>query len=75
MIQATNSPLENLAAFALTFVIGILAAVALSGYLVRARVNAQAGGCRYPMSSLGEQGACCWRPVSAPAMTQDADKP
>jgi len=75
MIQATNSPLESLAAFTLTFVIGILAAAALSGYLGRASLKAQASGCRYPTGRWAEQGTSGRQPVSAPATIQEADKP
>ena len=48
MIQTFPSPLENLAAFALTFIGGIVATAALCGYMARVRETAQAHSCRYP---------------------------
>lgn len=54
MSQIFPSPLENLAAFALTFVVGIVAAAALSGCLARAKATAQAHSCRYPLSGCSD---------------------
>lgn len=76
MIQVFPSPLENLAAFALTFVVGIVAAAALSGYLARARATAQLHGCRYPSGGCSDvlQGGFR-RSVSTPASTPAVDEP
>ena len=76
MIQAFPSPLENLAAFALTFVVGIVAAAALSGYLARARATEQAQGCRYPSRGCSDVQQGCFRPpVSTLATTPEASEP
>ncbi len=75
MIQTVPSPLENLAAFALTFVVGIVAAAALSGYLARARATVQAHGCRYPGGCSDAQQGCFRPPISTPATTPEAGEP
>lgn len=76
MIQTFPSPLENLAAFALTFVVGIVAAAALSGYLARARATAQVQSCRYPSGGLSDLPQGCFRPtVSTLATAPEAGEP
>ena len=79
MIQTFPSPLENLAAFALTFVVGIVATAALRGYVARVRETAQAHGCRYPSEGCTGVQQGCVRPCASgltPATTaQEVGKP
>ncbi len=62
MIPASSSPLENLAAFGLTFIVGVLTALSLAGYYRRVKGDASANRCRYPpdpnTTSTGALGAC-----------------
>jgi len=48
MIPVSSSPLENLAAFGLTFIVGVLAALSLTIYYRRVKGDASAYRCRYP---------------------------
>lgn len=76
MSQTFPSPLENLAAFALTFVVGIVAAVALSGYLARTKATAQAHGCRYPSGGCSDmQRGSFSPPVWPPSATPEVGEP
>lgn len=42
-MQTNNSPLENLAAFAIAFAAGILSAASLASYIARVQRNANRG--------------------------------
>ena len=76
MSQTFPSPLENLAAFALTFVVGIVAAAALNGYLARARATAQAHGCRYPSNGCSDVQQEGFRPPAwKPSTTSEVGEP
>ena len=62
MIPVSSSPLENLAAFGLTFIVGVLAALSLTTYYRRVKGDASAYRCRYPPDPtpppMGATGAC-----------------